>query len=207
VILMTDLLVLVQGTFGDAVAAALARVTPVRVAALVQPQAALEAVIEGAAFVAVALWRRHLAACDRLDAVCARRRIPWSLAVLDGAELLSGPVVAPGGPCFGCYQRRWLTHVPTLDRERALDAAYAGDPALGPAGWLPGLVEAAAAGLLVDRADGAAAAGRVRWADALSGHFGETRVVRVGGCPRCGARGGPERYTAKLVPVLEEVLA
>ena len=122
-------------------------------------------------------------------------------------SIVSGPVVVPGGPCFACYRRRWLTHVSTLDRERVLDEAYGSDPALGPAGWLPGLADAAAAGLLANRADGASAAGRVRWFDTLSAQFNETRVVAIGGCARCGKDTGPERYTARLVPVLEEVLS
>jgi bacteriocin biosynthesis cyclodehydratase domain-containing protein len=200
---MSDLLVLVQGTFGDAVATALARDHAVRVAPLATDP--LDRLLEGVDFVAVASWRRDLAACERVDAACVRSGVTWSLAVLDGSELLNGPCVVPGGPCFACYRRRWLTHVPTLDRERTLDAAYAADASLGPAGWLPGLVEAAAAGLRCDRED--RDAGRIRWIDAMSGHAGETRVVRVGGCARCGERGGAERYTARLVPALAEVLA
>jgi hypothetical protein len=57
---MSDLLVLVQGTFGDAVATALARDHAVRVAPLATDP--LDALLDGVDFVAVASWRRDLAA-------------------------------------------------------------------------------------------------------------------------------------------------
>lgn len=201
---MKHLLVLVAGSFGAAVAAALGRSRAVRIAPL--DHAALDPLLDGASFVAVASWRRDLEASERVDAACARAHVAWSQAFLDGPELISGPVVVPGGPCFACYRRRWLTHVEMLDRERALDAAYAADSSCGPKGWLPGLADAAAAGLLADCDDGSQAAGRVRWFDALSGHVGETRVIPVWRCQRCGTASGPERYVEHIVAALAQEL-
>jgi hypothetical protein len=71
------------------------------------------------------------------------------------------------------------------------------------------MVDTAAAGLLLDRDEAAASAGRVRYADVLSGQVRESRVVRVHGCGRCGgaAAWGSERFVASLRPVIDEVLS
>jgi bacteriocin biosynthesis cyclodehydratase domain-containing protein len=164
--------------------------------------------ILGAGFVAVAAWRRCPDACSLIDEACARAGIPWSSVLLDGSELVSGPVVVPGrGPCWSCYRRRLSAHTPAIERARHLDQAYAADPSLGPGGFLPAMVEAAAAGLLRDRLDGETAAGRVRIVDVLSGEVLETRVVRVHGCVRCGRSRGGARYVEALAPIVDEVLS
>lgn len=185
------------------------RVAGARAARLSGSLDRLESLVAGAGFVAVALWRRYTGECGMLDDVCGRQRVPWSSAVLEGATLVGGPVVSPGrGACYACYRKRWLTHSAVPEREQVLDQAYARDPSLGVPGFLPSVAAIAAAGLLLDRDEHAAAAGRVRTVDLLRCQVEETRTVRVHGCPRCSPKEEPgQRYVSRLVPALKDLLA
>lgn len=203
-----SLVLFTAGTFGDAVASRIAeRIRAVRVFALPRREEALEELLEGAGFVGVTLWRRYPRECDALDAACARREIPWSTAVLEGQRLLAGPLISPGrGPCYACYRRRWLTHVAVLDREQALEEAYATDANLGPRGFLSIAAALAASGLLLDRREHERAPGRLREVDLLNGSVQEARVVRVHGCPRCSSTRHGKRYVSWLVPAVRHML-
>jgi bacteriocin biosynthesis cyclodehydratase domain-containing protein len=204
---MAQILVLADGAFGRAVARALSGRLAVREDALRAALPRLVELVSGADFVAIAAWRRCPDACALVDEACGEAGVPWTSAVIDGAELVSGPLVIPRhGPCWTCYRRRLAAHTPTIERARHLDRAYAADPSLGPGGFLPGMVEAAAGGILRDRLDGRSAAGRVRILDLLSGQILETRAIRVHGCDRCGSARGARRYVEALIPVADEVL-
>jgi bacteriocin biosynthesis cyclodehydratase domain-containing protein len=198
---MRHFVVLTQGSFGDAVADSIAAEMEIRRGPLRAPLSVTEELIAGARFVAVALWRREPAACEEIDALCARLGVPWSIAQLEGSELWNGPVVIPGsGPCYGCVRKRWQTHSVSIDRENALDAYYDANPESGPRGFLPGVVASAAAGLCMDWEDGVAAAGRVRILHLLDGNLLETRGLAVHGCLRCGSgeAARPDRYVSDL---------
>lgn len=205
---MSSFLLLVHGDFGDAVAHVLDQLGVIaRVASLHGSPSVLHELTTDVGFVGVASGRREHIACSNLDEVCAATRTPWSSVHLHGAELVGGPAIVPGhGPCYACYRRRWLTHSPLVDRERAFDDAVFAAPDLGTRGSLPGLALAGAAQLLGDRCDGAAAAGRLRWLDVLSGEVTESRVVAVSGCARCGSVAGDDRYTRVLRPALSEII-
>jgi bacteriocin biosynthesis cyclodehydratase domain-containing protein len=205
------------GRFGDAVAARLAEylpltaVHPLPTGAPGSPASSassdeLDALIGDARFVAAALWRPYPAACDAIDAACARKRIRWVPAVLDHTELCIGPIVdAAAGPCFACFRRRYLTHHEALDRELSLQRAYDRDPALGIPGFCEPMVAIAAAGLAEAAAAPAQANGRFQRVHLLECTVEESRVVPVHGCPRCGVPGPADphdRYTQHLVPAL-----
>lgn len=204
---MAQTIVLTDGAFGRAVARALSRRLEVRAEALRPALPRLIELISGADFAAVATWRRCPEACSLVDEACAYAGVSWTSVLIDGTELIAGPVVIPRhGPCWTCYRRRLLAHAPAIERARHLDQAYVADPSLGPSGFLPGMVEAAVAGLLRDRLDGRKAAGRIRIADVLSGEVLETRVIRVHACTRCGSGRGAARYVDVLAPIVNEVL-
>lgn len=201
---MQNLALFTEGTFGTAVAGRLAAtVSGVQVLPLVARGESFQACISGASFVGVALWRQYADEIDRLDEACAREGISWSGVVLEGTKLRCGPIVKPGdGPCYACYRKRWLTHAAFPDREQALDAAYATNPALGIRGYTPSSVRIAAAALLLDWEQFDQAPGRVRWIDLLQCTVEESRVIRVHGCPRCSPQNAPgERYVRELIDV------
>jgi hypothetical protein len=94
------------------------------------------------------------------------------------------------------------------DRESSLDRVYANDSTLGVAGFVPSSVFMAAAALLIDKKDHAAATGRIRQIDLLNGNIEETRVVRVHGCARCSQpQKAGHRYVERLVPAVKEILS
>ncbi len=206
---MNEMILFVEGPFGHAVAERLQESVIVRTFPLAASEAHFPELVADADSVAAALWRPYAAQLDALDAACAAAGRSWSAAVLDRETLLCGPAVVPGGPCYRCFRRRWLTWAPALDREQALDAAWAADPSRGIHGFVPAAVTMAAAALLLDAKDRQAAAGRVRHLHLLSMDLGETRVVPVHGCPRCGTQHGPQgsRFVEHIAPVVAEVLA
>jgi bacteriocin biosynthesis cyclodehydratase domain-containing protein len=206
---MSLFVMLVEGEFGIAVGTALAaRVPEVITSPFLGGLPRIDEVVRRASFVGVATWRRYTEAMDELDAACTRHRVPWSSAWLDGTLLGNGPLVRAdaGGPCFRCFRRRWRAHAALPEREEALEQLYRADPAAGVPGFLPSAVAAAASGLLLDARAPAESRGRIRIADLVSQDFEETKVVRVHGCPRCGATdGGRDRYVRALVPALREI--
>jgi len=202
-------LVLTEGAFGGAVAAALTAALP---DVVVHPLSRLDELEPSLALVdavLVALWRRYDRACDRVDVACRRAGVRWSQAVLHEAYLQVGPLVAPdAGPCFACYQRRALAHEPALEAEQALARAYARDPRLGVPGYLPATA-ALAAHLLARQATEVSAEGRLVRVHVLDGQIVDTQVVRIHGCDRCGRDGeratGGDRFVRELIPALEEL--
>ena len=209
---MSALLILSAGSFGRAVGEFIsARAPSARLAAMPADVTAIDGLIDGAAFVAVAAWRPYHAAFEHIDDLCFDRRLGWSLAELHGQRLTLGPCVVPGaGACYHCYRQRWNVHHPAPDRELVLEEAYARNPDMGPAGFIAPLVAIAGAALLQDAAGGAAAAGRLRLVDVLTGSMLATEVIGVHGCPRCRPRpAGPAgaRFVDRLVPAIEEVMA
>lgn len=194
-----------EGRFGRAVAERLEpRLDQLRVLPLISSAGSIDDVLDHADFAAVALWRRCPSEVDALDAACHRRGVRWTSAVLEDNRLRCGPLIHPHqGPCHACYRTRWLTHAPTPDREEVLDAAYAGSPARGIAGFTSSAVAMAAVWLLLDHAEINAAPGRLRRFDLLTCIVDETHVVRVHGCTRCSAPRPPgERYVRNLVAEL-----
>jgi bacteriocin biosynthesis cyclodehydratase domain-containing protein len=205
------MIALTEGRFGAAVGAILARQAGANVHRLLDSRPRLAELVAGAGFVAVALWRLCEAECDELDEICARQRIPWSAAYLQGEMLFCGPVVVPGaGPCFRCFRRRYLTHNPAADRERALLRAYGRDPRLGPEGFVPPVAWLAAAALMEDRQRLGAQAGRVRRIDLCTGGtLVDASVIGVHGCRRCRPSEQDEsgaRFVRDMVPALGEML-
>jgi bacteriocin biosynthesis cyclodehydratase domain-containing protein len=201
------LTVLTSGTFGSAVAAAIGDHRPDRRSQALAPGTIPTAVRE-ASFVILAAWRPYEPECLALDLACRELGIAWSSCVLRGSDLWCGPLLDPAvGPCYACFRRRRRAHLQGLDREDAIEAAFAADPTLGPAGFPPPAVGIAAASMLA-AADGMSRPGRLRRIDLLTGDVVETEVVPVHGCERCGApdarTGG--RFTRHLVPVLAEGL-
>jgi bacteriocin biosynthesis cyclodehydratase domain-containing protein len=205
---MNEMILFVEGPFGGAVAERLQEDAAVRIFPLAASESQFAEIVADADSVGAALWRPYVTQLDALDEACAAARKSWSAAVLDRETLLCGPAVVPGGPCYSCFRRRWLAWVPALEREQALDAAWA-DPARGIHGFVPAAVTMAAASLRLDARDGRAAAGRVRLINLLNMDVQETRVVPVHACPRCGtsyqSRGA--RFVERIAPVIAEVLS
>lgn len=203
-----DFILIIHGAFGVAVAESIAqRNGATRVVPLESAAAALDDFFSEAHFVGLVCSRRFPELQHALDAAGARARVPWSTALLDGRRLQSGPVVSPGhGPCFGCWEKRRLSHLVLPEREQALDAAYREHADLTLRGFLPSHVTMAAAGLLLDQREHQRVAGRVRFVDLLDGEVEETRAVRIHGCDRCGDQCEPgERYVRHLRDELAEV--
>ena len=123
--------------------------------------------------------------------------------------LLCGPAVVPGGPCYGCYRRRWLAWVPAIDREQALEAAWGANSERGIHGFLPAAVTMASTSLLLDAHDGGPAGGRLRIVNLIRMEIEETRVVPVHGCTRCGLRRKPggARFVDRLGPAITSALS
>jgi bacteriocin biosynthesis cyclodehydratase domain-containing protein len=206
---MKELILFVEGPFGYAVAERLQDDVAVRVHPLVASASQYAELIKDAAFVAAALWRPYVAQLDALDEACAALRTSWSAAVMDRETLYCGPNVVPGGPCHRCFRRRWLAWAPAIEREQALEAAWAVDPARGIHGYIPSAVSMAAASLLLDARD-RNAAGRVRHMNLLTMDVGETRVVPVHACPRCGKPRTGERgarFVEHIADLVREVRA
>lgn len=177
---------------------------------LVHEREVVRAVVRRASFVAVAAWRPYVAAFELIDELCFEVRRPWSLAEIHAQRLTCGPLVRPGdGACYHCYRRRWLSHHKAPERELVLEKAYAHEPTLGPPGFIGPLVEIAAQALAADASAGAAAAGRLRFVDVLSGAVLESGVIGVHACPRCrptGAAAPGTRFVHELVPRFEALI-
>lgn len=205
------MLMLTEGRFGAAVADIVAAQvnTTVRRLTDVVPHR-LADVLSGATFVAVAMWRPYDVECNALDEACWRAGVPWSSAHLTEDKLVCGPLTTPGGgPCFGCFRRRYLTHHRAPERELGVGRAYANDRNLGPEGFVPAMAWMAASALLSDAQAPPAAAGRLRRVDLFTGGMIETRVVGVHHCARCGRRaeGRPgDRFVREIVPAVEALL-
>jgi bacteriocin biosynthesis cyclodehydratase domain-containing protein len=193
--------VLTEGAFGRAVADRIENALPGATQRELRSSIdALPELLGDARFVGLALWRRYPEWADAVDAMCHARHVPWSGVTLDGRWLITGPLVVPGkGPCYGCYRKRWLTHLADPAREQALDEAYAADPDLGCIGFVPSAVSISVSALLLDITEANRIPGRVGKVDLLHCRTQETRVVGVHGCTRCGLpspRG--DRYVRRL---------
>jgi bacteriocin biosynthesis cyclodehydratase domain-containing protein len=204
------MIVLTAGTFGQAVAQRIQAERPIATMALPSDEADLAPIVERHDFIALALWRPYVSTCRTLDDLCFRAGCRWSMAEVSDTRLSCGPLMWPGqGPCYHCYHKRWSSHHPAPDRELALSHAYANDPTLGPAGFIPPMVEIAAAALMQDAEAPPAAAGRLRVVDILTAAVLETEVIGVHRCPRCRpARDDVpgQRFTDRLAPALEALL-
>ena len=101
---------------------------------------------------------------DRLTAWAYPRQRPFLPVDIDQPQLCVGPWVVPGhSACDRCYRRRLQQHDPAVAVTASLRRAYAGNPDLRPAGWLPATVPA----------------GRYRPAAALRRTLGGSRALRV----------------------------
>ena len=162
----------------------------------------------GSDSVAVALWRPYVGVCERVDDICHRHGIRWSLAQIVGDKLHCGPLIVPGkGPCYRCYRKRYLSHHSAPEREMALCRAYERGPHTGVPGYIYPMVVTAAFALGSDLAAEEDEAGRLRVVDLLGGGVVEVSVLGVHGCSQCGEpRGGTvgARYVDKLVPAIKE---
>ena len=205
------MLILTEGRFGDAVASIITSQVDATVRRLTDVIHERRAeFLSGAPFVAVALWRPYDEECDALDEACWQAGVPWSSAYLTDDKLVCGPLTIPRhGPCYGCFRKRYLTHHRAPERELHVSRAYAHDPDLGPAGFVPAMAWIAASGLLSDARAPRTAAGRLRRIDLLAGGMIETGVVGVHHCSRCGRqiteRPG-ESFVRQLVPAVQELL-
>jgi bacteriocin biosynthesis cyclodehydratase domain-containing protein len=150
--------------------------------------------------VVVALWRPEPALCELADELSHRHHRPWLPVIMEHRVIYAGPLVSPHSPCFRCYRRRREQHDIQPAATAALLAAYAGDPAAGPGGWLPHHARLAAgvAGQMLrtlaeagpgrreDRGGGQVATIRL-----LGGSISLSPVVACHDCDRCGGPPGP----------------
>ena len=208
---MISMLILTEGRFGAAVADIITSqvdATVRRLTDVIRDQRA--DFLSGEAFVAVALWRPYDEECDALDEASWRAGVPWSCAYLTEDKLVCGPLTIPHhGPCYGCFRRRYLTHYRAPERELHVSRAYAHDPDLGPAGFVPAMAWIAASGLMSDARAPRTAAGRLRRVDLFTGGMIETRVVGTHHCSRCGRQNEErpgDRFVRQLVPAVPELL-
>lgn len=196
---------LYAGPFGADVANRLTRWTRVSTYDLMESPS-LESIIEDRRPIFVALWRAYKDVCETIDELALKAGAPVVYASLDQRWLQIGPAVDPGvGPCFRCFRRRSLSHSSSLDRERALDAAYQADHQLGVRGHLGAHAEMAAS-MMIDLMQRISdSSGRVIRIDLVNGGIVEGRVVAIHGCRRCRAPDDTpgDRFTRHLVTALK----
>jgi len=149
-----------------------------------------------------------------LDAMVHDRRRALLTVAVEHPVLRLGPLVVPGSgaACATCYHGRYRTHVAGLDALDSLEAHYRERPHDEPAGFLPPMLDFAAAqahGLLAAAAvDPSGRAGFVHLAHLLMPRLYRWTVVGVHGCPRCGSgRDERERSSGRLVEAVAVALA
>jgi bacteriocin biosynthesis cyclodehydratase domain-containing protein len=206
------MLIITAGNFGGDVARRIARRRAgVSICDVHAPAEETFGLVAGHEVVLLAVWRPYIEFARGLDEACHVHGRPWAAAEMSGTTLTCGPLFVPGSGkgCYDCLLARVDARARGGDRTRALRAAYAADPALGPTGHSGPMAAIAAAGLLEAAAGGAN--GRFRKVDVLTGSVLETELIPRHDCPRC--RPAPEgyiptsRFIDSMVPQLERILA
>jgi bacteriocin biosynthesis cyclodehydratase domain-containing protein len=135
----------------------------------------------------VAAWRLDWRLFEAVDEAAFRCGHRWLPVVFEHPHIRVGPLIVPGvSGCHRCYQARRAQHDEHPELNEAIDAAYARDHTLGPAGYLPHHVRLAAA-LARRHGTGAGQAGRVSVVNILTGRFSTHALVPCHNCPRCAA--------------------
>jgi bacteriocin biosynthesis cyclodehydratase domain-containing protein len=135
----------------------------------------------------VAAWRPDWQLFEAEDEAAFRRGYSWLPVVLEHPHIRVGPLIVPGASgCHRCYQARRVQHDEHPELTQAIDAAYARDQELGPAGYLPHHVRLAAA-IARRHAAGTGQSGRVTVVNILTGRFSTHSLVPCHNCPRCAA--------------------
>ena len=154
-----------------------------------------DAFSSGAGAVVLAMWRPYPQLCQMADELSFRHLVPWLPVVMEHPVIRVGPlVVAPTGPCFGCYMRRRAQHDLQRWATAVLQDAYEHDHGCGPLGYLPHHARIAAA--LAHSALGAAAAsgprpepaqqaGEVTTIRLLGGDLRVSQVISCHDCDKC----------------------
>jgi bacteriocin biosynthesis cyclodehydratase domain-containing protein len=189
--MLSDLHIMAAGDFGYAIARQISDLTGASIGDALAPvvtwrEAALRVFVS---------WRPLPTVERALDDEAFETDTCWLPVVCHHPIAQFGPLVVPRmGPCFHCAKTRFLQHSPLADVWEALDAAYADDTRVGPAGFLPthATIIAATAVRVIERYRNAVQreAGVVRLLDLISMEALCARVVGVHGCPRCA--GVPE---------------
>ena len=139
----------------------------------------------------VVSWRPSPALLELVNRLSFAWNIPFIPAVLDGPELVIGPVTIPGlSACHRCYERRVLQHCTRPEARAALLRHYDSNPESGPEGHLDVFADLAAARLaqLVGQVQSAPdqIAGKIWQFDLIRRLSTMSTVVGVHGCPYCG---------------------
>ncbi len=149
-----------------------------------------------------------------LDAMVHDRRRALLTVAVEHPVLRLGPLVVPGSgaACAACYHGRYRTHLAGLDALDSLEAHYRERPHDEPAGFLPPMLDFAAARahalLAAAAADPSGQAGFVQLAHLLMPRLYRWPVVGIHGCPRCGrGRDERERSSSRLVDAVAMTLA
>jgi bacteriocin biosynthesis cyclodehydratase domain-containing protein len=192
------------GDFGQDVAGTLAKSEG---NIMVSVDALENALTDGVVAVA-GMWRPCPDVCERLDELSFQAGTPWLPIVMEHPRIRVGPWgAAPGGPCYRCYRWRKRQHDTQPHVTLALEAAYNGGAACGPAGYLPHHVTLAVGlaklSLQKQAAGGVAAvAGEVLVVNVITGRSAVHRVIPCHGCTRCGT---DDRLGSR--PPLSQVMA
>jgi bacteriocin biosynthesis cyclodehydratase domain-containing protein len=157
--------------------------------------------------VIIALWRYYSSLCDRADELSYAHATPWIPVIMEHPVVHIGPlVIPPVGPCFRCYRRRRAQHDAQPQATAMLAAAYAKDPELGPAGYLPhhARVAATVAARMGDTARLADTGqpglhGNVVTFGLVSNAIRIDPVVACHDCRRCGIFTGPVSDLRKVL--------
>jgi bacteriocin biosynthesis cyclodehydratase domain-containing protein len=157
----------------------------------------------------LASWRPVPRLIESLNAMCHATRTPLLPAIVDGYQLVVGPVIVPGlSACHRCYELRIRQHYARQEARAALNAHYDLHPESGPKGHLRVFADLAAIRLaqLVQKLDRAPkeAAGNVWRLDLLTRQAVSGRVIGVHGCRYCGMQRDEQSRSHGL---LEEELA
>jgi bacteriocin biosynthesis cyclodehydratase domain-containing protein len=206
------MLIIMGGQFGEDVARRIARRREgVALRDINAPAEETYELVSGHELVLLAVWRPYIEFARGLGEACHVHGRSWSVAEMSGTTLTCGPLFVPGSGkgCYDCLLARVDARARGGDATRALRAAYAADPKLGPVGHTGPMAAVAAAGL-IEAAEGGAN-GRFRKVDVLTGSVLETELIPRHDCPRC--RPVPDgyiptsRFVETMVPQLERILA
>ena len=200
--------------FGRAVAAALHRLVGPVVLLGADGMDALTAVDDAVARkqrapVVLASVRPEPLLRDRLTAWAYPRRRPFLPVDIDQPQLCVGPWVVPGrSACDRCYRRRLRQHDPAVAVTATLRRAYAENPDLRPAGWLPATAALAAALVALTLAGDPAGLqpGAVRLVNTINLIPSFGAVVGFTGCTVCDVTDPADRSWVQLSTTVRELL-
>ncbi|KJJ41555.1 hypothetical protein UM89_12605 [Bacillus subtilis] len=161
-----------------------------------------------------ASWKSSSFISKQLDQLCFKWNEPWLPITMDHPYIRIGPLVIPGeGPCYHCFESRYLQHSPVPQYVKKIDTYYHSHPDAGPKGFLRSFAgwSAIFASTVIKSIDEneLSQSGRVWKLNMLTRESFSSQTISVHGCPRCGLKRPEENRSVKhlsenLQPLLSQ---